>query len=54
MKLVRVLLLLLGVVLLGVLVARNDPAEIFASLGRLSWKLGILVCFPGWPGKRST
>jgi putative membrane protein len=46
MKLVRVLLLLLGVVLLGVLVARNDPAEIFASMGRLSWRLGILVCFP--------
>jgi glycosyltransferase 2 family protein len=46
MKLVRVLLLMLGLALLGVLVARNDPAEIFASIGRLSWRLGILVCFP--------
>jgi len=46
MKLLRVLLLALGVVLMGVLVARNDPAEIVASITRLSWKLGVLICFP--------
>src|SRR6266851_1936566 len=46
MKVLRVLLLMLGLALLGVLVAKNDPAEIFASIGRLSWRLGILVCFP--------
>ena len=46
MKLVRVSLLMLGLALLGVLVAKNDPAEIFASIGRLSWRLAILVCFP--------
>ena len=46
MKLARVLLLLVGLALLGVLVIQNDPAEIFASIARLSWKLGVLVCFP--------
>jgi len=46
MKLARALLLVLGVVLMGVLVAQNDPAEIFASITRLSWKLGVLICFP--------
>lgn len=46
MKVARVLLLVLGVVFMGVLVAQNDPAEVFASITRLSWKLGLLVCFP--------
>ena len=46
MKLARVLLLVLGVVLMGVLIVQNDPAEIFASITRLSWKLGVLICFP--------
>jgi uncharacterized protein (TIRG00374 family) len=46
MKLLRLLLLLLGVTLLGVLVAKNDPAEIFASIGRLSWRLAVIVAFP--------
>ena len=46
MKLLRALLLVLGVVMMGVLVAQNDPAEVFASIAGLSWKLGVLVCFP--------
>src|SRR5262249_12890515 len=42
----RVALLLAGVAMLGALVAKNDPAEVFASIARLSWRLGVLVCFP--------
>ena len=46
MKLLRALLLVLGLALLGVLVATNDPAAIVASITRLSWRLAVLVCFP--------
>jgi uncharacterized protein (TIRG00374 family) len=36
----------LGVVLLAVLVAKNDPAAILASIVQLSWRLAIVLCFP--------
>ncbi|PYM46830.1 MAG: hypothetical protein DME14_17075, partial [Candidatus Rokuibacteriota bacterium] len=39
-------LLVLGVGLLAVLVATNDPAAILASIVQLSWRLAIVVCFP--------
>ena len=42
----KVLLLALGLALLAVLVATNDPGEIFASIARLSWRLAVVVCFP--------
>ena len=45
-KALRIGLFVLGAVLLGVLVARNEPAAIFSAIGRLSWRLGVLVCFP--------
>jgi uncharacterized protein (TIRG00374 family) len=34
------------VVLLAVLVAKNDPAAIVASIVQLSWRLAIVLCFP--------
>jgi uncharacterized protein (TIRG00374 family) len=34
------------VILLAVLVAKNDPATIFASIVQLSWRLVIVLCFP--------
>ena len=37
---------MVGVVFLGILVATNDPAAIFASIKQLSWRLAVLVCFP--------
>src|SRR5216110_3503395 len=43
---VRAALLVLGVGLLAVLVATNDPAAILASIVQLSWRLAIVVCFP--------
>jgi putative membrane protein len=46
MKFLKPLLLLMGLGLLAGLVATNQPAEIFASMARLSWRLGILLCFP--------
>jgi putative membrane protein len=46
MKLLRILLLALGLAFLGALVAHNDPARILASIQQLSWRLGILVSFP--------
>jgi uncharacterized protein (TIRG00374 family) len=36
----------LGVALLGVLVAQNDPAAVLGSIVDLSWRLGIILCFP--------
>jgi putative membrane protein len=36
----------LGVGLLAVLVATNDPAAILASIVQLSWRLAIVLCFP--------
>jgi glycosyltransferase 2 family protein len=46
MRILRVLLLVAGVAFLAILVAHNDPAEIFASMRRLAWRLAIVVCFP--------
>lgn len=46
MRFWRFLLLLLGAGLLGLLVAQNDPAQIFASIAGMSWRLGIVLCFP--------
>ncbi len=46
MKFLKPLLLLAGLGLLAGLVASNHPAEIFASMTRLSWRLGIVLCFP--------
>lgn len=43
---VKTLLFLVGLALLAVLIATNDPGEIFASIGRLSWRLGVVLCFP--------
>lgn len=37
---------MLGVVLLAVLVAKNDPAAVFTSIVELSWRLAIVLCFP--------
>jgi uncharacterized protein (TIRG00374 family) len=39
-------LCLAGLILLGVLVAENDPAAILASIRNLSWRLGVLLVFP--------
>jgi glycosyltransferase 2 family protein len=46
MKWMKPLLLLVGLGLLAALVLTNQPAEIFAFMTRLSWRLGILICFP--------
>ncbi len=40
------MLLALGVLLLAVLVAQNDPAAILASIAQLSWRLALVLCFP--------
>ncbi len=32
--------------LFAVLVAQNDPAAVLASIAELSWRLGVIVCFP--------
>ena len=37
---------MLGVALLATLVAQNDPATVLASITDLSWRLGIVLCFP--------
>jgi uncharacterized protein (TIRG00374 family) len=37
---------LAGLILLGVLVAANDPAAILASIRDLSWRLGAIAIFP--------
>src|SRR5205807_5049417 len=42
----RAALFVLGAVLLGVLVASNDPPAILASITRLPWRLVVVVCFP--------
>ena len=46
MTLLRAGLLVVGLVLLGVLVATHDPEAIFASITQLSWRLAVIVCFP--------
>jgi uncharacterized protein (TIRG00374 family) len=40
------LLLVGGAALLAVLVARNDPAAVAASIAGLSWRLLVVLCFP--------
>ena len=37
---------MLGVALLATLIAQNDPATVLASITDLSWRLGIVLCFP--------
>lgn len=46
MRYLRVVLFVLGGALLGVLVARNDPRAILSSITGLSWRLGVVLCFP--------
>ena len=46
MRLLRLLLLLLGVGVLVALILEHDPAAVFASIGRLSWRLGVILCVP--------
>src|SRR3989442_1143628 len=46
MKLLRALLLVLGLVFLGVLVVMHDPAAIFAAITGLSWRLPGVAVFP--------
>jgi glycosyltransferase 2 family protein len=45
-RLLRLLLLLVGVGVLIALVLEHDPAVVFASIGRLSWRLGVILVFP--------
>ncbi len=46
MRYLRFGLLLLGAALLVVLVIRNDPAAILASIAQVSWGLLVILCFP--------
>jgi len=46
MKLLRALLLVVGLVFLGVLVMTNEPAAIFAAVRGLSWRLAVIAVFP--------
>lgn len=46
LRYIRIALLLVGAVLLGVIVAENDPAAIVASIASLGWRLGIVIVFP--------
>jgi len=45
-KLLRVLLLLVGLGFLVALVFENDPASVFDSVTRLSWRLLVVLVFP--------
>ena len=49
MRLLRLLLLLLGLGVLVALVLAHDPAAIFGSIARLSWRLAVLLVFPMAP-----
>ncbi|HEY3064665.1 MAG TPA: lysylphosphatidylglycerol synthase transmembrane domain-containing protein [Methylomirabilota bacterium] len=42
----RPALLALGLGLLTLLIVENDPEAILAEMGRISWRLAIVVCFP--------
>lgn len=42
----KLLLLLFGLALLAVLIVTNNPEEIFASIARLGWRLGVVIVFP--------
>ncbi|HTO11735.1 MAG TPA: flippase-like domain-containing protein [Candidatus Binatia bacterium] len=46
MKVLRLLLLLVGLAFLIALVAENDPAAVFASVTRLSWRIVVILTFP--------
>ena len=46
LKLLRFALLGLGLVLFAVLIAENDPSTVLASVAELSWRLGVILCFP--------
>ena len=46
MKVLRLLLLLVGLAFLVALVADNDPAAVFASVTRLSWRIAVILMFP--------
>jgi glycosyltransferase 2 family protein len=46
MRYARLLLLVVGMALLGVLVVENDPAAILAAVAGVSWGLGVLIVFP--------
>ncbi|HET7343574.1 MAG TPA: lysylphosphatidylglycerol synthase transmembrane domain-containing protein [Methylomirabilota bacterium] len=46
MRLLRLLLLLLGLGVLVALVLEHDPAVVWASIARLSWRLGVVLLFP--------
>jgi putative membrane protein len=46
MKQLRVGLLLLGALVLGLLIAHNEPAEIFGAIRGLSWRLAVVITFP--------
>jgi glycosyltransferase 2 family protein len=46
MWIIRPLLLVLGLIFLGALIAQHGVEDILASVTELSWKLGVLVCFP--------
>jgi glycosyltransferase 2 family protein len=46
MRLLRLVLLLLGVGVLVALVLQQDPATVFASLRRLSWGFLVILVFP--------
>ena len=45
MKVLRVLLLLVGLGFLVALVVENDPAAVFDSVTRLSWRLLVILVF---------
>lgn len=45
-RIARVLMLALGATLLAILVWRNDPATLLASIQQLSWRLLIVLAFP--------
>jgi uncharacterized protein (TIRG00374 family) len=38
----------LGVALLAALVAQNDPGAVLTSIAGLSWRLGVILCFPAF------
>ena len=46
MRLLRLLLLLVGVGILVALVLEHDPARVFAAIQSLSWRLLVIVTFP--------
>ena len=46
MKVLRILLLLVGLAFLVALVIDNEPAAIFAAIARLSWRVLVILAFP--------